>query len=817
MRVPLNTKPVTHSTSHDWQATSLPVKITVIVYWAEVIVGLVICAFLLSGLERQLAEEYEAKADRFAYLAKQLVQSGVSVTHRQVAEQVDALRLSLKLSAVTIAVGQHVIELGNRDENHTTATRSFDARVGIESVTTVPVKIAVFQPNIEKAVKQKRRTVVASMAFVLLLFGLILIFILRLAFTKPFMHMVRTAQSFSDGITTARFDSARRDEFGYLATFINRILDHLQTEHRVVMTEAFAEIKKSQFALFQEKERAQVTLHSIGDGVISTDAEGYVDYLNPTAEQLTGWSRKRAQGQPITHVIDLLDETTQKPVANPVVDCLRVGAVIEPHNHVLRRDYGRDLAVSTSAAPMHDGTGRIVGAVMVLHDVSEARRLTRQLSYQASHDGLTGLYNRREFEVQLQHALNNAKRENHTHVLCYLDLDQFKIVNDTCGHVAGDEMLRQIAEHLRNAIRSSDIIARLGGDEFGVLLKFCPLARAMQVAEDLIKKVRKFRFVWQSVSFETGVSIGMVAVTGNSENITELLSAADVACYAAKDKGRNRVHVYQLDDDELQLRHGEMHWVSRIRRAFDEDRFCLYCQEIVPTKADEKGAKYEILVRLRDEQGQLVPPMAFIPAAERYHLMTEIDRWVIRKTFESLCDHLTGEDISSCSINLSGQSLGDPKFLEFVVDQFACFRVDAHRVCFEITETAAIANLTLATHFISVLKTMGCRFALDDFGKGLSSFSYLKNLKIDYLKIDGGFVKDMVKDPIDYAMVEAINQIGHVMGIQTIAEFVEDEAILLALRKLGVDYAQGYGIAKPCPLEDILVPMDKPVVRKANA
>ncbi|MCR4302320.1 MAG: EAL domain-containing protein [Sulfuricaulis sp.] len=795
----------------------MPVKITVIVYWAEVIVGLIICAFLLNGLEQRLANEYEANADRFAYQLEQLVRNQSGITHHHVAEQADTLRRTQGLSGVTIDLGHRVIVLGQQDKDFATTIRTFNAQVGTEPAATMPVKLTVFQPNIEQAVKQKRRTVVASMAFVLFIFGLFLIFILRLAFTKPFMRMVRTAQSVSDGNTAVRFDSARRDEFGYLASFINRILDHLQTEHHAVMTEAFAKIKKSQTDLFQEKERAQVTLHSIGDGVISTDVHGNVDYLNPTAERITGWSWKQALGQPITRVIGLEDEATQQPASNPVMDCLQAGAAVGPHNHLLQGHVGRDLAVSTSAAPMHDGSGRIVGAVMVLHDISEARRMSRQLSHQASHDELTGLYNRREFDVQLQHALNDAKRENHTHVLCYLDLDQFKVINDTCGHVAGDEMLRQVSDYLRKAIRNSDVIARLGGDEFGILLKFCPLDRALPVAEDLVKKVKKFNFVWQGVSFETGVSVGMVAITADSENIAELLSAADVACYAAKDEGRNRLHVYQLDDKELQLRHGEMHWVSRIRRAFEEDRFCLYCQAIVPIKADGKGTDYEILMRMRDEHGQLVPPMAFIPAAERYHLMPEIDRWVVRKAFESLGELLADEDIAMCSINLSGQSIGDPNFLDFIVEQIAHFNVDPRKVCFEITETAAIANLLLATHFISELKAMGCRFALDDFGKGLSSFSYLKNLNIDYLKIDGGFVKDMVSDPIDHAMVEAINQIGHVMGIQTIAEFVENEQILDALRKIGVDFAQGYGIAKPCPLETLLTSMDDASVRKARA
>ncbi|MFA7388146.1 MAG: EAL domain-containing protein, partial [Thiohalobacteraceae bacterium] len=418
---------------------------------------------------------------------------------------------------------------------------------------------------------------------------------------------------------------------------------------------------------------------------------------------------------------------------------------------------------------------------------------------------LTGLYNRRAFEEQLKEAVASAREENREHALCYLDLDQFKVVNDTCGHIAGDEMLKQLAHLLQSKVREADVLARLGGDEFGVLLRYCTLEQAHVIAEGLRRSVRDFRFVCEEYSFETGVSIGVVVVDGHTQNLTEVQSAADVACYAAKEGGRNRVHLYVPDDRELQQRQGEMRWVSRIHKAMAEDRFVLYCQPILPI--DPQAAlvpHYEILLRIRDEDGQEVPPMAFIPAAERYNLMPMIDGWVVRNVLRNVqraVDQLRG---AIWTINLSGRSLGDEEFLNLVFQELDVSGFPGTQICFEITETAAIANLRRASRFIKMLKARGCKFALDDFGSGLSSFGYLKNLEVDYLKIDGGFVRDIATDPIDRAMVEAINNVGHVMNIRTIAEFVENRQILEVLRELKVDYAQGYGIARPQPFMQLL-------------
>jgi diguanylate cyclase (GGDEF)-like protein len=501
-------------------------------------------------------------------------------------------------------------------------------------------------------------------------------------------------------------------------------------------------------------------------------------------------------------VFNIVNEFTRDPVESPVDKVMRLGAVVGLGNHtVLIARNGQEYSIEDSAAPIRDRDGHILGVVLVFHDVSEKRKLTHQLSHQARHDALTGLINRSEFERRLKELLDSAASQNRQHALLYLDLDQFKVVNDTCGHSAGDELLRQLTAHIQGKTRDSDTFARLGGDEFGILLENCPLDQALRVAITLLDEVRTFRFIWLDKTFAVGVSIGLVAITKDSGNSANVLSAADTACYAAKDKGRNRVQVYSPDDREMAERHGEMHWVARIAMAFEKERFQLYYQPIVPIsgKTPKEEQHFEILLRMLDEDNQLVPPGSFIPAAERYNLMAEIDRWVVRNALNWLIAH--AEQPVICAINLSGQSVNDDRFLGFLIDQINGTGVPPHKVCFEITETSAISNLSKASGFIKTIKSLGCSFALDDFGSGMSSFAYLKNLPVDYLKIDGSFVRDMIGDPIDCAMVESINNIGHVLEIKTIAEFVENQAILDKLHAIGVDYAQGYGIAKPGPLD----------------
>ncbi|HUX91061.1 MAG TPA: EAL domain-containing protein [Gallionellaceae bacterium] len=559
-------------------------------------------------------------------------------------------------------------------------------------------------------------------------------------------------------------------------------------------------------ALYTEKERALVTLQSIGDAVITTDIEGRVEFLNPVAETLTGWSNGEAMGQDLPQVFNIISEKTRLPLENPVDKALFYNGIVGMANHtiLIRRDL-HEVHIEDSAAPIRDRAGHILGVVLVFHDVGEKRKLSNQLSFQATHDALTGLINRSEFEHQLEELLDGASSQHTEHALLYLDLDQFKVVNDTCGHSAGDELLRQLTARIQCRVRESDTFARLGGDEFGILLENCPLDQAIHLANVLLNEVGAFHFSWLDKSFSVGVSIGLVAINDSSGNSARVLSAADTACYAAKDKGRNRVQVYSPDDLEMAQRHGEMHWVARIVKAFEDERFHLHYQPIVPLQIKTAGQAqhFEILLRMEDEDHELIPPGAFIPAAERYNMMVEIDRWVVKNVFSWLLANAEREVI--CAINLSGQSVNDERFLAFLIDQIKVRGVTPHKLCFEITETAAISNLTKASNFIKTVKSLGCSFSLDDFGSGMSSFSYLKNLPVDYLKIDGSFVRDMLNDPIDCAMVESINHIGHVMGIKTIAEFVENQAIKEKLLAIGVDYAQGYSIAKPMPLQEFAV------------
>lgn len=573
---------------------------------------------------------------------------------------------------------------------------------------------------------------------------------------------------------------------------------------------SFADItqrRQMEEALFHEKELAQVTLHSIGDAVITTDVAGRIEYCNPVAQSLTGWSQVEARGHPLSTVFTIIHEETREPAPNPVEIALRENRIVElPRNTVLLSRDGREIGVDDSAAPIRNRLGQTVGAVMVFHDVTQARQLTRQVTWQAIHDPLTGLVNRREFERRLHQAIASAQAQGGTYVLCYLDLDQFKIVNDTCGHSAGDELLRQITNLLQSHIRKTDTLARLGGDEFGLLLHQCELDQALRVAHSLRDAVQDFRFAWAGNTFAVGVSIGVVPINCHSDTLENVLVAADTACYTAKNNGRNRVQAVHLNDQALLQQQGEFRWAARLTQAIDENRFCLFAQPIVSTQPGPNEEHHcEVLLRLQDNTGQMIPPLAFLPAAERYGLMAKIDRWVVSTLFRhwpTLYSQLDSDPTvpTVYAINLSGASLNDDAMVDFLRQQFSLYLVPPQQVCFEITETVAIANLSKASDFIRQLKALGCRFALDDFGSGMSSFAYLKTLPVDYLKIDGGFVKDILDDRVDHAMVKAISTIGSVMGLKTIAEYVENTAILDCITAIGVDFAQGYGIGHPRPL-----------------
>jgi diguanylate cyclase (GGDEF)-like protein/PAS domain S-box-containing protein len=524
-----------------------------------------------------------------------------------------------------------------------------------------------------------------------------------------------------------------------------------------------------------------------------------VEYLNPVAEELTGWRLQDVLGRSIDEVFRAFHEETCEPLENPMsVSIRRVRPVKSLRPMLLIRKDGNELYVESTASPIRDGTGKVTGGVLVFHDVSESRELNRRLSYHTSHDVLTGLVNRREFEQRLERALKSARAKETSYALCYLDLDQFKIVNDTCGHAAGDALLGQVGALLKSKVRWRDTLGRLGGDEFGVLLESCPLEEALRTAETLREAVRNFRFTFEDRIFRLGVSVGVVPITADNEDVATTLSAADSACMAAKETGRNRVHCFEENDIDLMRRRREMQWAARISNALEEARFELFRMAIAPLQEEESGDHYELLLRMRDESGKIVAPDQFIAAAERYGLTPQIDRWVVETAFRWLVSEADERArLAMCSINLSGQSLGDDKFLPFVIEQFHRSGLDGSKICFEITETAAVANFSQANRFIQALKELGCRFALDDFGTGLSSFGYLKHFPVDFLKIDGSFVKGLLHDAIDREMVRSINEIGHLTGKKTIAEWAENVEIIELLRSLGVDYAQGYGVAQP--------------------
>ncbi len=565
------------------------------------------------------------------------------------------------------------------------------------------------------------------------------------------------------------------------------------------------ERKRAEQLIFEEKERAQVTLQSIGDGVITTDRDGRIEYLNPVAEQLSGWRSAEARGATIMNVLRLRDEVTRNEIENPLLRCLREDQVINFGEHsVLINRLGQEIAIQDSAAPIRDREGKTVGAVVVFRDVTKERRLKRALSFQASHDALTGLINRREFDNRLQQALQGARDGEGSHALLYVDLDQFKVVNDTCGHSAGDRLLRDVTALLQKHVRSADVIARLGGDEFGILAQHCSIEQATRIAEAVRQAVRDYRFIWEQNAASIGASIGVVEITRDSDSVAALLSAADIACYAAKDAGRNRVHVY--DSDEVSGRHREMYWVSRVTRAVDDNRLELEYQAIKATGATAVALPpfYELLVRLRDDDGEVVMPAVFIPAAERYNIIGAIDRWVVERAVATLKEIIAaGREAPLLALNLSGNSICERSFLDLLLALVEDPQI-ARSLCFEVTETAVISSLSQAVYFMQELRKRGCRFALDDFGSGLSSFHYLKTLPVDFLKVDGQLFGDAASDPIDRSMVEAISKVAAALGIATIAERVESAEALERLTQLGINFVQGHHLARPQPLAGLL-------------
>jgi diguanylate cyclase (GGDEF)-like protein/PAS domain S-box-containing protein len=545
-------------------------------------------------------------------------------------------------------------------------------------------------------------------------------------------------------------------------------------------------------------------LDSLAEAIIATDRDGRISYANSAAENLIGVETGSAIGKILEEIVGLVDETDRRLLSDPVKQALTTGAPVNLSRRalLLSKTNGSERSIELSASPIRNADKEVTGAVILLHDVTELRGLARQMSYQATHDALTGLVNRREFERRLEEAVEQGHRGDGQHVLCYIDLDRFKVVNDTSGHLAGDSMLREVAKILRDAVRDSDTVARLGGDEFGMLLIGCPLEKARQIADDVGRAVADYRFVWKDRIFNIGTSVGLVEVSRESGTLEELMAAADSACYVAKKQGTGRVAVYSARDEALARHTGEIQWLQRLQTALKENRFQLYHQPIVPTFGDDGGGPaMEVLVRLQDEEGHDVPPSDFVRAAERYRLMGLVDRWVVQTTLAALGrGAIPIPATRSVAINISGQTLGDMQFLEFVVECLDSTGVSPTQVCFEITESAVVANMDHARRFVGVLHGMGCKFALDDFGSGVGSFSNLKNLPMDYLKIDGSFMRNLGKDSVNQAMVTAMIKLARTLNFKVIAEQVEDAAALEAARRMGVDYVQGYAIGKPVPM-----------------
>jgi len=574
----------------------------------------------------------------------------------------------------------------------------------------------------------------------------------------------------------------------------------------VDVSSSMARDKMLRFQASEAKKKEQhnrAILSSIADAVITTNATGHIDYMNSVAEEMTGWSSELA----CNHLLEDVFSVTSNSNIEPIIKCIKQGVIPSSFGDslVINTKDGASLAIEESLAAILNDKSEIIGIVLVFRDVSTARKLADKVCWQAEHDSLTKLYNRNVFDKKLQQLVETVSIQNSQHALLYLDLDQFKIVNDTCGHIAGDELLKQVSQKLTSHIRNDDVLARLGGDEFGIQLANCPMDVALRIANSIRQSIKDLLFPWGEKTFRIGVSIGVVEIANGCGSVENLLSSADAACYAAKDAGRNQVHLYQAQSSEAAARHGEMEWFSRIQQAIESDNFCLYAQTIVPLSALHDKTHVEVLLRMVDDKGQIIPPGSFIPAAERFGLMSAVDRWVVSKIFRMISQAMTTviQNNFHFAINLSGQTLADAETLHFITEQLEHYKITPGVISFEITETAAISNLSSAKLFIKTLKSKGCQFSLDDFGSGLSSFAYLKNLPVDFLKIDGEFVKDIVDNPIDLAMVQSINQIGHVMELKTIAEFVENDEILAKLQEVGVDYAQGYGIGKPFPLNDI--------------
>ncbi len=625
--------------------------------------------------------------------------------------------------------------------------------------------------------------------------------LMRPAFRAMMRNAIAARLGDEGGDDSIEFQLINGGERGVWVEAHSTLIDYRGQRAVLTVAQDITYRKSVEATLGRSKQQAQITLESIGEGVITSDTRGTIDYMNSAAEKLIGTDRQSALGKRLGDVVNLVDEGDRRDLGDPIMRSLADRRRISMGSRALMvsHDGDTELSIELTASPIKSPDGSIAGVVVIMHDVSEVRGLAQQMSYQAAHDPLTGLINRREFERRLEQSVHSVRDEDSSHVLCYLDLDRFKAVNDTCGHMAGDNLLRELSAIIKDQVRDSDFVARLGGDEFGMLLMGCPLRKARQIADDVIRAVREYRFVWQDRIFTVGVSVGLVEIGRESGTIKEILSAADSACYVAKQRGRGQAHVYSVKDEASARQRGEIHWLGLLQTALKEDKFEIHSQPIISLAGTGQGGPaVEVLLRLRDDEDNIVMPKQFIQAAERYQLMASVDRWMVQATLAAIGQGaIRLPESRSCSINISGQTLSEGGFLEFVVDCLDHSQVEPDQICFEVDESAVMADLDHARRFIGVLHGMGCQFGLDDFGRGIGSFASLQDLSIDFLKIDGAYTSDLKEESLNHQVVSAITRLSKTVGFKVIAEQVEEQEDFDALRQVGVDYVQGYYVQRP--------------------
>ena len=594
------------------------------------------------------------------------------------------------------------------------------------------------------------------------------------------------------------------DEAGLWVEARSSVIEHHGRKAILTVARDVSYRKNLEVSLSRSKRQAQYTLESISEGIITTDNEGHIDYMNHAAETMTGTNRDNASGHRTGELFGLIDETDRRALGDPVERCLSIRRRVNMGRRALlvSRDGKHEHSVEITASPIMGPGNSISGTVVVIHDVTELRGLTRQMSYQAAHDALTGLINRREFERRLGEAMDTAHAEEAVHILAYMDLDRFKAVNDSCGHIAGDNMLREVANLIKDQVRDSDYVARLGGDEFGTLLIGCPIEKARQITSDICNAVADYRFVWQDKIFNIGISIGLVEVRHAGGSLQDVMAAADSACYVAKQRGRGQVHVYSARDEAVARERGDIQWLRRLQNALRDSRFELAIQPIIATTSGVvSGPAVEVLIRMPDEHGRSGNSAEFLRSAERYQLMPQIDRWVVNAVLAAInAAEIRLASQRSCSINIAGQTLSDESFLSFVVEALDHSGVLPASICFEVTENAIFTNVQYAQRFIEVLHGIGCEFALDDFGSGLGAFSSLKHLPIDYLKIDGTYTRNLNSDEVNQEMVGAMIKLARTMQFRVVAEQVEEQEDFDWLRTAGIDFVQGNFIEAPALL-----------------